>query len=89
MLQRLAREQEEIRISVLIKLGQGHCGNGCCMEIVEAENLDLVAGALYSMSGNFWSVEGRKLLFCTCHTRSKPEQVQHGDGRGRKPRSAC
>ena len=89
MLQRLAREQEEIRISVLIKLGQGHCWNGCCMEIVEAENLDLVAGAHDSMSGNFRTEAGRKLHFCTCHTRSKPEQVQHGDGRGRKTRSAC
>ena len=89
MLQRLAREQEEIRISVLIKLGQGHCWNGCCMEIIEAENLDLVAGAHDSMSGNFLTAAGRKLHFCICHTGSKPEQVQHGDGRGRKPRSAC
>ena len=41
---RLAREQEKTRISVPIKLGQCNCWNGCCIEIVEAENLDLVAG---------------------------------------------
>ena len=53
---RLAREQEETRISVPIKLGQGYCWNGCCMEIVEAENLDLIAGARDSMSGNFRTI---------------------------------
>ena len=78
----LASQREENRISVPVTLGQS--GSIRSTEMVEAKNLDLVPDVT-----DFQDVSGRKTAFHLLSAGHAPKQSNHGDDRGRKPRSRC
>ena len=69
-------------ISVPVTLGQS--GSISSTEMVEAKNLDLVPDVT-----DFQDVSRRKTAFHLLSAGHEQKQSNHGDYRGRKPRSRC